>query len=216
MTFSICMRTVYRPQNYCQRTVKRLADVGAMCHSSVLGFHISHGEGITPNRNGARALLRAANDNPDWIIFLEDDIDVIDDFIPSTQRWLKRFELPNILFYPLGSFYQHMTQPLHDKGAWDMPLPLFYGSQAVVLRKRDAIDFAVWLNNRGFQDVKGRDTEFDLNLTRWHQERCPSREFTRTPAPSFVDHIGEHSLMGDFSRTGHMLDFAGRKWSFNG
>lgn len=204
------MRTVTRAENYCAATIQRLLETGTIQHRDVRGFHVSHGEGLTPNQNGFQALRMAAHDAADWIIFIEDDIDIIDDFIGSVERWLAKFATPEVLAYPLGSFYPTITPWHHERGAWDIPCDMYYGSQAVLFRTCDALDFARWA------EQSGRDTEFDLHIAQWQEARTSSGARLLTPAPCFVDHVGVKSAMGSWERTGRMLDFPGRAWSYHG
>ena len=150
MTFSICIRTVYRPQNYLNGLLRRLAETRTLEDRSVRGLHVSHGEGLTPNANAVRALRMSAADEADWILFLEDDIEIVNDFIGSVSRWLTDFARYDVLFYPLGSFYPFISKDHHERGAWDMGLDLYYGSQAVAFRARDAgiITISCLLNDR--------------------------------------------------------------------
>jgi len=221
VTFSIGIRTVFRPQNYCRNTVVRLAESGTLSHPSVLGLHVHHGEVLNPNMNGVGALRAAARDNPDWVVFLEDDIDIINDFINSLQAWLDAFARDDVFFYPLGSFYAGITQSRRAYGFWEMPLHLYYGSQAVAFRTHDALHYAHWLDeHQGDTTPEWSqwrfDQHFDMHLAMWQRMVGGNNEITITPSPCFVDHVGENSIMGTWERTGRMLDFAGRDWSFCG
>lgn len=219
MTFSIGMRTMFRRADYCSQTVARLSETGSLHHRDVVGFHVSHGEGITPNMNGVHALRMAAKDGADWVLFLEDDIDIVDDFVGSVSRWLQDHATPDVLAYPLGSFYKNVTDcpAVIQAGEWRIPRRLYYGSQAVVFRTPDAADYADWLEAyTRVQDDKDRSGSFDLRISDWHGERRPKTETLCTPIPCLVDHIGEESLMGTWTRTGRILHFAGRGWSYRG
>lgn len=218
MTFGIGLRTVDRPQNYCAETLLRLQQTGTIYHPSVKGFYVSHGEGLTPNENGAKALRLAAQDNPDWVLFLEDDIDVIDDLIGSVERWLTAFAHQDILVYPLGCAYPSIVGQAAERGAWDYPIAdTFYGTQALLFRTPDALAYAAWLLEIP-EHVSRREICFDLWLAKWHLEQRPDQKFLRTPAPCFVDHLGEHSIMGDnkqsWERCGRFEAFGGRKFSY--
>ena len=211
MTFSICIRTIIRPVDYCRSVIMRLAETNSLCHTSVIGFHVQHGEFLTPNMNGVTALRLAAKDKADWILFLEDDIDIIDDFIGSVERWITKFAHPEILVYPLCSFYPEISRSFHKDGVWQISTDLYYGSQAILFRTQDALDYANWLAMR--PEV---ETQFDLNIVHWHANRRPKVTVFISPAPCFVDHIGKESLMGTWERTGSVQDFAGRQWSYHG
>lgn len=209
MTFSIAMRTMPRPYDYCRDTLRRLVDVGVFQHRSVIGFHLHHGDGLTPNQNGIGALQRAVRDHADWVLFLEDDIDVIDDFMGSVERWLTRFAKPTVRVYPLGCFYPESIKENRERGVWELPLPKYYGSQAVLLRTDDAASYAEYLGRLAHEE-----SHFDLLLADWHIRQEPLQPHLLTPAPCFIDHLGEQSLMGTWDRTGRMTEFAGREWSY--
>lgn len=217
MTFSIGLRTITRLQRYCQQTLQRYLESGVVYHPSVVGFHVSHGEDCSPNENAVRALRMAARDNPDWVIFSEDDVDIINDLIGSLERWLDRFARPTVRAYPLGCAYPGLIQLARDRGCWDYPLEQFYGTQVVVFRTVDALDYATFLENIPI-DANRRDICFDLWLGNWHRQVEPNQLHLLTPAPCFIDHVGQFSIMGDnkqsWERCGRFEAFAGRDWSF--
>ena len=215
MTFSIGIRTMPRKQNYIGQTLQRLLESGTLQHPDVKGLHLHHGEGISPNQNGCRALLAAAKDEAEWVIFLEDDIDVIDDFIPSIQRWLTDWERQDVMAYPLCCFYSDATREFAKRGAYDIPISKYYGSQGILFRTPDAVDYANWLTSLGKSFE--RDVSFDIHLSQWHTERLPKQKTLVTPAPCFIDHIGEFSLMGDpgsWARVGPVEGFGGREFRY--
>lgn len=215
MTYAIGMRTMPRPQDYCKQTLMRLVETGTLQDRRVKGLHVSDGRGLTPNQNGCRALRLAASDEPEWVIFMEDDVDIIDDFIGSVDRWLERFAVSDVLFYPLGCFYIDAVRDARDVGYWPMPVDKYYGSQAFVMRTPDALAYAEWLI--GLKKAPEDDVSFDIHLQRWHKIVRPHQPVVHTPAPCFIDHTGEYSLMGppgSWARVGRVLGFAGRDWSF--
>ena len=217
-TFSIAIRTITRVGNYCRGTLERLVASGTLQHPALLGLHLSHGESITPNANGCRALRLAAADGADWIVFLEDDVDPIDDLLGSVERWLERFARPRVRAYPLSCFYAEAMARHRRAGAWeDYPLEKYYGSQGFVIRTADALDFAGWLEARA--DRPKGDVSFDLWLAGWHREREPDQQHLVMPAPCFLDHTGEFSAIGppgSWERVGRVHGFAGREFSFRG
>ena len=208
MTFSITIRTCTREVDYYKQTMQRLRETGTLDHPSVIGFHVSHGHSTTPNENGANALRRGASDNPDWVLFLEDDIDIIDDFIPSLEAWLEKFATPKCLVYPLGSFYPSITHAMHKEGVWYMPSDSYYGSQALVMRPVDALEYADYIVTTPW--VAG----FDRQLADWLEKKLGQKTVFPTPCPCFVDHLGEVSAVKHGNQTGRMLDFGGRNFRF--
>lgn len=215
-TFSIGVRTIARRVDYCRGTLERLVESGTLQHPALIGLHLSHGEGITPNANGCRALRLAAADAPDWILFLEDDVDPINDLIGSVERWLERFARPTVRAYPLACFYAGSVALYREAGAWESyPIEQFYGSQGFAIRPADALEFAGWLESKA--DEPRGDVSFDIWLGKWHREREPNQPHLITPAPCFLDHTGEFSAIGppgSWERVGRVAGFAGRDWSF--
>lgn len=217
MTFSIAIRTVDRVVDYCRSTLVRLAESGSLQHPELLGLHVSHGESLTPNGNGCRALRMAVRDEADWVVFLEDDVDTINDFVGSLDRWLDRFACEEILAYPLSCFYPAEMRTHRATGAWKYPIDRFYGSQGFAIRTADASDFAAWLVGLGKSPE--RDVSFDLHLAQWHVMKRPNQKELITPAPCFLDHTGEFSSLGppgSWERVGRVTEFAGRDWSYRG
>lgn len=216
MTFSIAIRTITRKADYCRGTLTRLVETGSLQHPELLGLHISHGEGISPNANGCRAIQMAVRDGADWIIFLEDDVDMIDNFLSDVELWLEDWSAPNVLAYPLSCFYSDAVKESRRRGAWDRyPLDKYYGSQGFAIRTADALDFANWLT--GLNKPFDRDVSFDIHLAQWHLLRRPAVKHVITPAPCFLDHTGEFSSIGppgSWERVGRVAGFAGRQWSY--
>lgn len=208
MTFSIGIRTYPRTLDYCRCTLSRLLHTGTLQHPLVKGLHLAHGADISPNANGCRALRMAAKDSARWVVAMEDDVDIIDDFIPSLVRWLIDFATPQQLFYPLSCFYPGAIAANTHQGAWlDYPISEFYGSQGFVMRTADALDFARWVPTLGLSFE--RDVSLDLRLAEWHLLRSPIQHL-RTPAPCFLDHIGEFSAIGppgSWERVGKVVGF---------
>lgn len=217
-TFSIAIRTVPRTPDYFRATLHRLIDSGTLQHPSLLGLHVSNRPDLTPNENGARALRLAAQDSPRWIIFLEDDVDMIDDFLGSVDRWLDNRAQATIHAFPLSCFYPLELARCVEAGDdyWDYPLDLYYGSQGFAIRLLDALSFAHWVE-RLPNDYPRRDVSFDLKLAHWHRMREPNFPFMRTPSVPFLDHTGEFSAIGppgSWERVGRVTDFPGHEWSY--
>jgi len=208
MTFSIGVRTVRREgADYLSTFLSRLAEIGATSHRDVLGVHICDGTGldITANENGCRAIETALCDRPDWVMFLEDDVDPINDLIGSVQRWMEDHERPGVHLYPLACQYSQCFKP--GATAWEYRTGAYYGSQALLLRASaapSAINYVrtEWAPHRGF----------DLALARWHESYAPETTHLVTPVPCFVDHIGSVSTLG--CNVGRFAGFPGRDFSY--
>lgn len=207
MTLSIGIRSITREPDYLQGLLARLFDVGVFDDARVLGLHVNYGEGLTPNENGCRALERAALDAPDWVLFFEDDMDVIDDFLGSIERWMTKYERPDIHLYPLGCNYSQCFLP--DSDCWLYGVSKYYQSGCFLLRADKVAHLCDFMRTR---PPVSRERCFDLNIARWHQEIEPQTEYLHTPVPCFVNHVGEVSSMG--CAVGTFAGFAGRDYSY--
>lgn len=205
MTFSIGLRTALREVDYLTATLKRLSESGTMKHPQVRGLHVTYGHGLTPNENGARALELALKDNPDWVIFLEDDIDVLDDFIGSISRWLTDHERPKVHLYPLACQYSQCFE--EGKSFWEYSTPAYYGSQGLILRAEPAKAFINFVRHE-WKPPRA----FDLALARWHEAYEPEATHFITPVPCFIDHLGDVSTFG--YNVGRFVGFKGREYSY--
>jgi hypothetical protein len=222
VTLSIGIRTVTRLELYLQHTLQRLSEV-TKGSTFVQNVHVSYGDGLEPNENALRALSFALADGTDWVLLLEDDLEFIDDFAGSLQRWLDKFVIPTVHFYPLGCFYPSAIQAARQDGMWEQPLLGYYGSQAVVFRAADAQALIEWFPSRPTLKADSgwdypRDRCFDLYLAAWHRHFEPTRDTVRTPAPCFIDHVGTTSAIShrEHHGAGRVDGFGGRSFSFNG
>lgn len=185
MTYSLCMTTVARP--YRQHTFRRLVESGTLDHPLLRGFHIAYER--LPNPNTDHVFRQALQDDTDWILFLEDDIDLIEDFLGSTDRWLADYATPDIHFYPLGCGVRRAYLRARDEGnrMWDWPLHEFFGATALALRPEFVRAFCETYATRPdwFIDPTG----LDENLKQFHR-RYSTSPVLRTPIPCFIDHCG--------------------------
>lgn len=189
-TYSLCIPTVPRPEGHCARLLARLVETGTLTHPQVRGLHVACEDGNGPNETAARALFAAVDDMADWIVFLEDDIDIIDDLIGSTDRWLREFHRTEILFYPLGCNARRAMRAASAAGqrAWNYPIEEFYGACGLVFSTGAAALFLTetWRKPEWMMPWCG----LDENLKRWHQLVYPNQPHLVTPVPSFIDHLG--------------------------
>jgi hypothetical protein len=186
MTYSLSIPTVAPRAPHCEYLIARLVETGAFSHPLVKGVHITRD--LPPNLNAHHAMRAAARDDADWVLHLEDDIDIIDDFLGSVDRWLTDFAEPRVLFYPLGCAVRRAMRESRAAGAraWPFPLKEFFGATAVAIRTDDV---------RRFCDSYGADwmmrwNGLDVNLRRWHERAEPRQSFVLTPVPPFIDHMG--------------------------
>lgn len=168
---------------------------------------LSSDERLTPNRNAARAVEQAAKQASEWMLFLEDDIDVCDDFLESVDVWLQRVAAPDIKLYSLCAAYQGVRLA---QVVWDYQVKDFYGTQAYLVRREDTVDLAKFLASK--PKWKGKDKGHDMLLKQWAERGGKPVRFVAA-APNFVQHIGKESSL----HLGRFHDYAswpGRGWSF--
>jgi hypothetical protein len=172
---------------------------------------------LTPNENGLAQIRAVAPDACDWLVLLEDDLGFCADFEGSAQRWLIRFARPDRHVY---RFFGFNLQP-NGTAAYDWPLAGLRGSQAVVLRMADALDFAAWGETHltdwiALASPERRPSDpshsFDKFLATWALQRWPKQPGVMSH-PLFVRHVGAHSTIHARAAHNDAL-FAGAKWSF--
>jgi hypothetical protein len=183
---------------------------------SRLSLHVSSAEGGRCASHNYSAALRAASESGDsWVLVLEDDIDVIADFWGSIERWIDEYERPDRRVYPLGAAYPQVLESLtlRRESFWDYPIDKFYGTQAVLFRRDDALKLATYLTHHAF-DREQDGTAWDLLIADWSRCAYPGISHFRTPAPSFVEHIGRGSVVRPRSFTHRFESWPGSDWSY--
>jgi len=158
--------------------------------------------------NCAAALRHGAVSGADWIVHLEDDLDVCGDFVGSLSRWLDahgKDDRPNIFSGDYPQFAQ--------KGnvEWQYPVEKFWGMQCFAVRPAVALDIAEWLETHGLPEHNAHDIE----LHRWAGAR--GLTWFQASAPSFVQHIGHITSIADNPNGGALItfpSFPGHEWSF--
>ena len=236
---SIVIKTIDRAGmgsiNYLRKTIHNL-ERGRVFHSPHLGSidvvdggslyfdfyireqlprEINHQTSIcTLQQNGQRCIQRGAEEaqriGAQWVMVIEDDIDVCGRFLESTIAWLEDNAYPNPNMYVLGASYEQIKECLaNGQTSWDYPINAFYGAQALVWRTRDAIELADWL---GPDPHKGgdRDCKHDLLLQDWGRDR--GLEYFVATAPSLVQHIGKQSGINNKYFT--FRSWPGHDWTY--
>lgn len=210
MTFSFSIPTVRRSGRPLQLLLQRLLDTGTFDDPRVIGFHLSYGRG--PNDNAVHALRHAAADDPTWVIHLEDDVDIVDDFLGSVDRWLTDVALPDIRLYPLGCAVRRAMRAARAAGqhTWEYPLREFYGACGFAMRPADARDFCDRHDSQPAWMMPWNG--IDVNLKRWHERRVPTQTVLLTPVPCLIDHLGAVSSLSTDPKhfTGRYDGFVGR------
>ena len=165
-------------------------------------------------QNVSQALLFAGQAGAKWVLFMEDDIDVCDNFLNSVGKWLDDHEREDRRIYAFGAAYAQIAQARTDgMTAWNYPIEAFYGTQCIALRTHDALGLSQHLHATPF--VRGVDAPqaYDIAMSDWMREKYPSIRHFLASAPCFVQHLGEQSALG--SKFFTFQAFAGRNWSYS-
>lgn len=192
---------------------------------SKLSSYATYATGGHPaNMNTVSALFAGADTGAKWVLFLEDDIDVIGDFFDSVGAWMDEVATEKVDIYPLGASYPNV-EPSAERGVfWKYPTHKFYGTQGVVFRASSVRDIAGYIEDSTFE-VEGveqiladgtrqvvRGSGYDIMMARWHNaNRTP---WLLTPIPSFVQHTGEMSYLTPRNKPHTFPSWPGRSWSF--
>lgn len=210
MTYSIGIPTVNRP--YRQQMFRRLVETGTLTHPLCKGFHLAYDR--LPNTNIGHVMDQCIMDGTDWILLLEDDIEIVDDFLASVDRWLTNYEDPKVKFYPLGCGVRRKMKDARWQGkrAWQWPLKDFYGATAIAMRTEQVKLYRACMHENF--DWMMPVTGFDENLKVWHTKYYG--DYTITPVPCFVDHLGVETsqTMAEPHWTGSYVGFEGTKIAY--
>ena len=176
----------------------------------------------------------------DYVMKCEDDLDFIADFIGSTMRWIADHENPRVGMFVLGHGFANVSacryahpeesvlgpgesfstcRKLLAQGQTGVAGPVrsgFWGAQALVWRRKVAIELLEWLGPdpyylgmRGTERAPFRDRGHDLLLGQWGINQA---WWFATPVPSFVQHIGvESTLKNKFFQ----FPWPGREWKYH-
>jgi hypothetical protein len=232
MKFDVVMMTFDRSPrtNYLQDTVNNLLRAGVFESSRLHSFTLADSgsptldviqtafENVdydvyvatgqrTPTQNAAYALSRASNMGADWVLFLEDDIDVCNWFLESAAGWLEDHIDMGHRVFPLGANYADIEGLVGRSTCWTYPIAAYYGTLAVAMRSNDARSIAEHL-----AQIDPEKATYDLFIAQWAAARG-IREFL-TPVPSFVQHLGQDSSIRPGGEFHQYRSWPGRQWSY--
>lgn len=159
----------------------------------------------SPTANAARALDLGSRSGSPYVLFLEDDIDVIDGFVESVGMWMdKHFDTR---VWALGANYNWIDAAVVcGEEACRYPLEQFYGTLGFVVRAVDAARIAAhWRRTPDRQ-------EYDLMIAEWAREQGATHFLT--PAPSFVQHIGDQSTLRPGDVFHQYSSWPGPQWTY--
>lgn len=168
----------------------------------------------TPNGNGIRCIEALDWQPADWILLLEDDLDVRS--AVEVSVWLEMHADPAVAVYRLFALPGTPLRKADRTAAW-APLRELRGSQAIALRASDARLFAQWAlahprdwrpRAAPFQDRPDRG--FDKLIGYWALDRWPDQPYGLVSVPMLVNHVGRESLLHSHG-VSNDAQFAGSK-----
>lgn len=177
----------------------------------------------TANENAGVALLAGADSGAEWVLFCEDDIDVIDQFLDGVALFLGRHAREDRRLYTFGSTsvgpdWKNSTRPLQD-----ITIESFYGTTCYAIRNADARLMAAYIQGsprytggRFVGTDDGSTVCHDLHYHQWSRAIYPNVKYFAASVPSFIQHIGDES--GISNRT-HQIQYAswpGQDWRYRG
>lgn len=166
------------------------------------------------NLNVAQALEIGIRSGKKWILFLEDDIDVISDFVESVSLWIECHSISDINIYPLGASYDQVDYAFKEgKTSIKYRAKDFYGTQAVVFRA-DAVGSLIKRLRDNPYEMNREGTCYDLIIGKWAVENSKFDYFI-TPVPSFIQHTGRSSVINPRYQTHMFNSFPGHNWSYS-
>lgn len=146
------------------------------------------------NLNVTKALEYVEATGTAWGLFLEDDIDVIADFFDGVGLWLDNNAVDDVDLYPLGASYPNI-EDLFRQGkvsSWEYPVTKFYGTQAIVIRREVIGSLTRYIRDNVYECAPD-GTSYDILMSKW--ARLRGAQYFLTPVPSFIQHIGERSVI---------------------
>lgn len=167
---------------------------------------------LNANHNVAEALRRSGERSSQWVLFLEDDIDVCASFFDSVGAWLDDYATDNHKLYAFGAAYPQIDECVAEgRGSWRYPVESFYGTQCFAIEAIDAMGLAAYLTSHCY-DRESDGTAYDLLICDWAREY--DEGYFLASCPSFVQHVGRSSVIRPRDKTHTFLSWPGVDWSY--
>ena len=172
----------------------------------------------TPNLNAAEALRLGSETGAEWVLFCEDDLDVIDGFLDAVALWLERHARDDRRLYTFGSA---ASEGAH--GMMDVSIEAFYGTTCYALRREDAASMAAYIQKNpkynggrfyGMGDGSGVEVAHDLHYHQWSRLVYPDIPAFAVCVPCFVQHIGTSSGISKRTHDITYKNWPGRDWRY--
>lgn len=173
-------------------------------------------EQLLPSLNVARALSHGAESGAKWVLFIEDDVDVCDQFLESVGAWLDFHATPAFPVYSFGANYDAIATVAQGGGTyWRYPVKTFYGTQCFAINRGNAKSLSTYLEEHPlYQGINAGS--YDLIMQDWALHEWPESRFFLAACPSFVQHLGRHSVINPRKNVHSFKSWPGRDWSFSG
>lgn len=202
-----------RSDDYLSDTVENLCRSGVFRSKLLASFSIFESNNrLHQNNNPENALKclkEAYRNNTEWVIFMEHDIDVIDNFLESVDLWISEHHHKDVAFYPLCASYNELFDC--KESAWEYPTHFYYGAQGYCISRENLSSLINYLENNhgpGYHDIR---------LQNWALEYAKDKsvKYLLTPSLSFVQHVGVVSTL----HPGRFHDYPswpGRQYTYPG
>lgn len=238
---AISMVTIDRSpsRNYLRETLQNLSRSGIWQSHRLHSFHLSDSEPknqwsrleskyyaltlhrpsfspLIPSLNVATALMHGYQSGAKWILFMEDDVDVCHHFLDSVAIWLDLHATPAFPVYSFGTNYDAIASVAKGGGTyWRYPVKTFYGTQCFAINNENARSLSKYLEENPFyQNINAG--AYDLIMQNWALQEWPNNRHFLAACPSFVQHIGRHSIINPRKDVHSFKSWPGREWSFAG
>lgn len=169
--------------------------------------------------NVAHALKIGAQSGAPYVLFCEDDIDVIGDFIGSVYRWLMDHSKTYAATYRFTADHDGLKDPkVRANGVMQYHMYDTWGTQCYALAAPVAYDLAQWyFDHPQYEHADGKKTEaYDLEMHNWGAAR--NIQWAFASSPSFCQHLawqkGESSIWGDRERKVWFETFPGHDYVY--
>ena len=157
--------------------------------------------------NFARALKAKSASDAEYIIFMEDDIEVV----PNLSHRIDQFIHKHLKGNKVWSFhasYQEIVDAVNAGDEhYDLPYPGFYGSLCFAISATDAHSLAAWLSD--YYNAGGNRHTADLQVNEWLKHEMKFDHICCS-APSLVQHIGVQSSFSEHAfiqNTSYSMNF---------
>lgn len=171
----------------------------------------------TPNENAGRALELGAASGAPWVLFCEDDLDVVSDFLDGIVAWLNRNAREDRRLYTFGSA---AVSPDAEGEIQDVTVEAFFGTTCYAMRSEDARSMSEYItqnpfyNGGRFYGKGGVPVAHDLHYHQWSRALYPDINFFAASCPSFVQHVGVESAISNRSHEITYKSWPGRDWRY--